>query len=288
MKASQNPFHFALTGFPLGHSLSPVIHNTALRACKLIGSYTLRPVSLEQASSGLNDLIRELRDGSLDGLNVTIPYKQAIFRLCDQLTPAARSIGAANLIYRSDSDGSIWGDNSDAPGFLAALRPLENRWPSTLRRAVVLGAGGSARAVIYALASAGWQVQVAARRLDQAVDLVGELGLSLPGAALSTTGLTLQDYEGMRAADLIVNTTPLGMFPHSDGCPWPETVPLSSQPVYYDLVYNPRQTRLLKLASSAGAVTIGGITMLVEQAAIAFQRWTGLPAPTQAMMDSVK
>jgi shikimate dehydrogenase len=286
MHPSNHSFHFALTGSPLGHSLSPLIHNAALQASGLSGSYILRPIPPDQATNGLKDLVQELRDSRLDGLNVTIPHKQAVFRLCDRLTPAARAIGAANLIYRSE--GLVWGDNSDALGFLAALQPLEKRWSLHHRRAVVLGAGGSARAVIFALANAGWQVQVAARRLEQAGQLVADLALALPASILTSTNLTRQDFEGMHSADLIVNTTPLGMFPHLDGCPWPEDVPLSSHPVYYDLVYNPRQTRLLNLANSCGAVCIGGITMLIEQAAIAFQRWTGQPAPKQAMFDSVK
>ena len=279
-------YHLALTGYPLGHSLSPIIHQSALDACGLHGSYALRPVSPDQAINGLANLVQEMRDGRLDGLNVTIPHKQAIFHLCDHLTPAAQAIGAANLIFRSD--GAIWGDNSDAPGFLAALSPMEERWPKQGRTAVVLGAGGSARAVIFALASTGWQVRVAARRQEQAQGLIHEFSTGLPQAHLSTCGLEPQDFMGFEDAQLVVNTTPLGMSPKIDGCPWPETLRLPVQPVYYDLVYNPRQTRLLDRASSAGAQTIGGITMLVEQAAIAFERWIGQPAPRQAMYASVR
>ena len=282
-----NPsFQFALTGYPLGHSLSPLIHNAALQACGLSGSYVLRPISPDEAAIGLQDLVQELRDGELNGLNVTIPHKQAVFRLCDRLTPAAKAIGAANLLFCEN--GRIWGDNSDAPGFMAALEPFENRWPSRSRRAAVLGAGGSARAVIYALANAGWQVRVSARRPEQAAQLVGDIAANLPAAVLTSTGLARGEFEDINTSDLIVNSTPLGMSPNLEGCPWPEDVPISPRPVFYDLVYNPRQTRLLERAAASGAATIGGITMLVEQAAIAFQRWTGQPAPRQVMYAAVK
>ncbi len=279
-------YHLALTGFPLGHSLSPVIHQAALDACGLRGEYILRPVPPDQIESGLSTLIQELRDGRLNGFNVTIPHKQAIFRLCDRLSPAAQAIGAANLIYHAD--GLIWGDNSDAPGFLAGLRSLDAHKNNGPRKAAVLGAGGSARAVVYALASSGWQVRIAARREEQAAQLAGEMSRAVPGAHITTSGLSIQDFEPLADSELIVNTTPLGMYPKTDGCPWPEDRQMPSEAVFYDLVYNPRQTRLLARASAAGARVIGGITMLVEQAAIAFQRWTGQTAPVQAMYDSVK
>ena len=279
---STPPFYFALTGFPLGHSLSPVIHNAALKACGLAGEYTLRPIPPDQIQDGLGLLVAEIRRGVLHGLNVTIPYKQSILPFCDELTPAARSIGAANLIFLEGQ--KIIGDNSDARGFLAALQPFVNKWKQ--RKALVLGAGGSARAVAYGLASGGWDVSLSARRPEQARQLLESLHLpQLPPDSAIAYPPQSQDLQYF---DLLVNTTPLGMYPNPDGCPWPLEAPLPAGSVVYDLVYNPRQTRLLRLAAAQGLPCISGITMLIEQAAIAFERWTGLPAPRSAMTEAVR
>ena len=277
------PFHFALTGYPLGHSRSPAIHNAALAACLLEGEYILRPIPPDHIQVGLGQLVSDLRKGAIHGFNVTIPHKQAILDFCDVLTPAATAMGAANLVYKQDSQ--IIGDNSDAPGFMAALIPYQDRWKGTARRAIVLGAGGSARAVVYALVSSGWYVQLAARRQQQAI----ELAINLAGGIYQDNILAIDLPAGLSGAgaDLLVNTTPLGMHPNPDGCPWPDGLAFPEQAVVYDLVYNPRETTLLKRAGAAGLPTIGGIQMLVEQAAIAFERWTGRSAPLQAMFNSV-
>ena len=168
---------------------------------------------------------------------------------------------------------------------MVPLNPYQDRWASSQKRALVLGAGGSARAVVYALASAGWQVQIAARRREQAI----QLGMSLAGGKYNSDILAINypaDLSGSMA-ELIVNTTPLGMYPNADGCPWPDETAFPEQAVVYDLVYNPRQTILLSRAAAAGLPVIGGMQMLVEQAAIAFERWTGQKAPLQAMYASV-
>ena len=279
------PFHLALTGYPLGHSLSPLIHSAALRACGLEGEYLLRPVAPEKLDSELDAIVSDLRSEQLHGLNITIPHKQTIVKICDELTPAAQMIGAVNLI--SLQGNKIIGDNSDARGFMAALCPYQDLWRSGTRKALVLGAGGSARAVIYALVSSGWEVTVTSRRLEQAEQLTAALrpadNLIPPIAVPFPTDATFLDN-----LNLLVNTTPLGMSPNPAGCPWPAEYPLPAKAIVYDLVYNPRETTLIKLANSQGLQTIGGIAMLVEQAAIAFECWTGRSAPRDAMYASVK
>lgn len=278
-------YHLALTGYPLGHSLSPLIHSAALRACGLAGDYILRPVSPENISSELDFFAAELRTGQLHGLNVTIPHKQAVVKICDELTPSAQKIGAVNLISLQGS--KIIGDNSDARGFMAALPPMQETWEHRSCRALVLGAGGSARAVIFALASSGWEVFVTSRRIEQASQLVAELSPS--ASALPPVAVTFpSDPEFLNSLGLVVNTTPLGMHPNSSGCPWPYGLSLPPQAIIYDLVYNPRETTLLNIAASQGLRTLGGISMLVEQAAIAFECWTGHPSPRKAMYDAVK
>jgi len=276
----RHTYHLALTGYPLGHSLSPAIHNAALRACQLDGEYILRPVSPDQIGEQLKNFAAELRSGQLDGMNITIPHKQAVVKICDQLTHSAQMIGAVNLL--SLQNGQILGDNSDARGFMAAL----SHYSRPTRRALVLGAGGSARAVVYALASSGWEVCIHARRFEQASQLAAELAHTakpLPPQAIQFPDNSVY----LDSINLLVNTTPLGMYPNPEGSPWPAALPLPAQAMVYDLVYNPRETTLLRRAAAQGLPTIGGISMLVEQAAIAFECWTGRAAPREAMYASV-
>ncbi len=164
-------YQLGLIGFPLGHSLSPKIQTAALKARGLHGDYSLFPISPED-KQGLKDLLARVRAGEIHGLNVTIPHKQNVIELMDELTPTAKFIGAVNTIYMRGK--KLIGDNTDAPGFLSDLKrvmsvsqsKIENR-----KSAIVLGAGGSARAVVYALCNDGWNVTIAARRIEQAQQL---------------------------------------------------------------------------------------------------------------------
>lgn len=269
-------YHFGLTGHPLGHSLSPRIHTAALAACNLAGDYTLFPVSPDDPA-GLADLLARVRSGEIHGLNVTIPHKQNIIPLLDELTETARIIGAVNTIFVRD--GRLIGDNTDAAGFLSDLnRFLEQASPAGQKTALVLGAGGSARAVVYALLHDGWKVTLAARRLEQAQ----QLAASFPHAELHTT--RLDDFQPL-SLDLLVNTTPLGMTPHIDTTPWERPFPTNSS--VYDLVYNPRETRLVRAARAEGHPATTGLGMLIGQAALAFETWTGFVADRESMRKAV-
>ena len=161
-------YSLGLIGYPLEHSLSPRIHAAALQDLRLAGEYLLFPI---EHSSGLQAILGEMRSGKIHGLNVTIPYKKAVLSLLDDLSTAAQAIGAVNTI--SQQDGKMVGDNTDARGFYADLERLG--WAKIGepdRHALVLGAGGSARAIVYALANAGWRVTISARRQEQAATLV--------------------------------------------------------------------------------------------------------------------
>jgi shikimate dehydrogenase len=276
-------FHLGLIGWPLGHSLSPKLHNAALAALHLPGEYRLYPVPpFPEGQARLAELFEQVRSGALDGLNVTIPHKQNVLPLLDELTPTATAIGAANLIFLKD--GQLIGDNADAAGFLADLQRCGLSAPTPGRRkALVLGAGGSARAVVYALASAGWQVWIAARRVEQA----SALAASLPDTGPAIQVLPLQPKALAGSYDLIVNTTPLGMFPDVESNPWPADLPLPPGAGLYDLVYNPPETNLVRQGRAAGLRSANGLGMLVEQAAVAFETWTGQPAPLAAMWAAV-
>ena len=275
-------YSLGLTGYPLGHSLSPRLHTAALRATELSGDYRLIPISpFPQGQAGMLRLLEELRMGALHGLNVTIPHKQNVIPLLDELTPAARAIGAVNTIYLKDS--RLVGDNTDAAGFSADLARFSPFTPCAGRLcALVMGAGGSAHAVVYALSQAGWQISIAARRPEQASALATRLCLD----ARVITVLPWEPGRLPQQVSLIVNTTPLGMSPNIAASPWPDAAPLPPQAFLYDLVYNPPETLLLRQARAAGLQAANGLGMLVEQAVLAFEIWTGRRPPRQALWDA--
>jgi len=271
-----------LIGYPLGHSLSPKIHTAALKVFDLDGSYSLFPIHPDN-KQGLKDLLTRVRTGEITGLNVTIPYKQNVIELMDELTPTARAIGAVNTIYLRDE--KLIGDNTDASGFLADLKKfIGNRELGVGKRksALVLGAGGSARAVVYALLKDSWQITLSARRIEQAQ----QLALSFP-----SYDLQIMDYENFilhpSSFILLINTTPIGMTPNTEQSPLPENLTLSLDTFIYDLIYNPRETKLVKDARAQGCSAVTGLGMLIEQAALAFEIWTGHTPPRNTLYDSV-
>jgi shikimate dehydrogenase len=277
-----------LLGYPLSHSLSPRLHGAALHSLGLDGEYRLYPVPpLPDGASQLADLFHHLRAGKIDGLNVTIPHKQAVLPYLDSLTKTAQSIGAVNTIF--NQDGRWVGDNTDAPGFLSDLnRLLPGKPPQS--QALVLGAGGAARGVVYSLLAAGWQVMVAARRLEQAQALVTSL-LPFGDGRSSAHPLLLESdlFQRLPATlDLIVNASSAGMTPDVESSPWPPGAPFPQGAFVYDLVYKPPETALLRQARLAGLPAANGLGMLVEQAALALERWSGLSAPRQAMWQAVR
>jgi shikimate dehydrogenase len=217
----------------------------------------------------------------LKGSNVTVPHKQAVMAHLDELTPAAAAIGAVNTIVVRE-DGSLLGDNTDARGFVADL--LAHKVSLTGANALVLGAGGSARAVVYGLAEAGCaSVTLLNRTLSKAADLAAAIQPLFPDCSLRA----LPFPDGIAApaadADLIVNCTSMGMTPHTETMPWDEAVAFRPGQTVYDLVYNPPRTRLLQKAEADGARAIGGLGMLIWQGAIAFELWTGQQPPVDVM-----
>jgi len=268
-----------LIGYPLGHSLSPKLHTAALRACKLQGVYSLYPVEPDDMQS-LRILLDQVRTDELTGLNVTIPHKQTVIQFLEELTPRARAIGAVNVIYLKQ--GKLIGDNTDAPGFLTDLNSFLNEAPVSIdeKSALVLGAGGSARAIVYALEQAGWTITIAARRIEQA-------------QAFADSRVRIAHYDSLHISPLlsdihlIVNTTPVGMYPNTDSSPWIDGLDFPKEAALYDLVYNPRVTRLVKQARAAGLRATTGAGMLIEQAALSFQLWTEQDVPRSVMTSAI-
>ncbi|MFH1524357.1 MAG: shikimate dehydrogenase [Chloroflexota bacterium] len=279
--------HLGLIGYPLSHSLSPQLHAAAFRALGLDGEYQLYPVAPDD-NRGLAELTQRLRSGELQGLNVTIPHKQTIIPLLDELTPSAQAIGAVNTLYLKGDQ--LVGHNTDAPGFSADLR---RSFPEVAgeKNVIVMGAGGAARAVVYALLTDGCNVTLAVRRADveQAAALIESMR---PAAGDGSVRSVLLEAEALSPlADgirLVVNATPLGMSPKVGDCPWPEDLPFPRVATVYDLVYNPRETLLLRRVRAAGLRAASGIGMLVEQAALSFACWTGREAPREVMFGVVE
>ena len=254
------------------------MHNAAFQAADIDGFYALLPVHPQR----VREAVSGLRALGFRGANVTVPHKQAVIPWLDALTPEAQAIGAVNTILVEEE--RLVGTNTDAAGFLRDVEAL-GALPKAASASVVLvlGAGGSARAVAYALASRGFAVRVLARRSEQARELSASLAPHLSAASLLTPHSWDQLPVLASDAQLIVNCTPVGMFPHVDASPWPDDIPFLPHQAVYDLVYNPRRTRLMAQAEAAGARAWNGLGMLVQQGARAWELWTGRPAPVQIM-----
>jgi shikimate dehydrogenase len=259
-----------LIGWPIAHSFSPAMHNAAAAALGLNWAYL--PLSVPPAAVAA--AVRGLPALGFRGVNVTVPHKQAVIPLLDEVAAGARAIGAVNTIVVDPEDGRLSGTNTDWSGFLA---DLQGRGVAVAgRHCLVLGAGGSARAVAYALATAGAQVTVLARRPEQGQQLATDLQPFVPLHVLHTRPWSqLASLVATSQAPLIVNTTPLGMAPHVNTSPWPDNCPWPADAFLYDLVYNPIETQLMRQAQVAGCAAVNGLEMLVQQGAQAFALWTG-------------
>jgi len=270
-----------LLGWPVSHSVSPVMHNAAFAELRMNWRYVPLPVSPDRVV----EAVAGVRALGLRGVNVTVPHKQAVMPHVDRWSPAAAAIGAVNTIIVGE-DGELLGDNTDAAGFVTDLRA--NGVDPQGKRVLVLGAGGSARAVVYGLAEAGCGSLVLLNRTQaKAESLLAAMREIFP--QVSMTARPFPDGVAACApeAELIVNCTSLGMSPNRAGLPWDENVEFRPDQIVYDLVYNPAVTRLLQLANVDGATVIGGLGMLVHQGAISFERWTGETAPVEVMRRAV-
>lgn len=266
-----------LLGYPVEHSLSPAMHNAAFRALDLNWRYILLPVE-PHAFGAQIELC--LRDGYA-GWNITVPHKERMVDYLDSMSAEVEATGACNTV-RVEA-GRLVGFNTDIGGFITGLE--EAGGVEAGSEAVILGAGGAARAVAYALATAGHNPTVLARNAAHAAHLTQTLlpsGVAIKHASLDADTLNC----AIHGASLLVNTTPAGMWPHTDTTPLPVGTHLPEHLLVYDLVYRPRPTRLLTQAAIAGCRTQDGLSMLVGQGAAAFTLWTGHPAPRALMLEA--
>jgi shikimate dehydrogenase len=245
---------FGLLGWPVAHSRSPAMHQAAYAALGLEGwRYQRLPVPPELFA----ETVRALGPAGFAGANVTLPHKEAALAAADEATPAARAIGAANTL--TFTGGAVRADNTDAPGLIAALPE-----PPRGRRALVLGAGGSARAAVHALREAGADVEVHNRTPERARALAEQLGARVA--------------ERPGPGDLLVNCTSVGL---------DDPAALPADPggfgLVVDLVYRDGGTALVRRAAELGIPAVDGLEVLVRQGALSLERWTGRPAPLAAM-----
>ncbi|HYE05954.1 MAG TPA: type I 3-dehydroquinate dehydratase [Planctomycetota bacterium] len=251
---------FGVIGNRVQHSLSPLVHNAAFASHALDAVYVPfqceDPVAFWRACGGW-----------IDGLSITIPHKEALLDEVDQVEPLARRIGAINTIYRDDAGRTV-GANTDASAACACVEVLAGTLAG--RRAIILGAGGVARAVAYALADKGAVVTITNRNLERAQVLAAEIGAT--AVAYESAGAT--------PYDILINGTPSGMG-EDDNTPWPWTHRPDS--IVFDTVYTPLETRLIKEAQMAHATTICGLSMFIGQAVQQYQRFTGIDAPETLM-----
>ncbi len=256
---------YCVLGNPVGHSLSPLMHNRALAAVALPGVY----VGFEVADAAA--AVNAIRALGIRGASVTIPHKVAVMAHLDRIDETARAIGAVNTV--DNRDGELVGYNTDGQGALDALLTVTE---VAGRRVALIGAGGAARAVAWTVSRAGGEVMIYNRTPQRAADLARDLGLAYRPLA----------YLGADRFEILINTTPVGMTPHPDAVPVDPAI-LRPHTVVMDIVYNPVETGLLAAARRSGCLTVDGAAMLMAQGARQFELWTGIPAPAAVMRQAL-
>ncbi len=268
---SHNQTTYGIIGYPVKHSLSPVMHNAAFEALDVEALYKLFPLEENE----LDDFFDQLRqkDSPIFGLNVTVPYKEKVIAYLDSLTPFAQKVMAVNTIVITE-DRKLVGYNTDGPGFIAHLHELG--FDPRNKRIAVLGAGGSARAVIAALSlipERPASIKVYNRTPERIDELLRDLGARIDTKFVEPV-MSIDDLN-IELADLVINTTSVGL-KEGDACLIEKEL-FHANMMVYDLIYNPAETMLLKIAKEQGAKTANGLGMLYYQGVLAFEHWAGIP-----------
>jgi shikimate dehydrogenase len=266
---------FAVLGDPIGHSMSPIMHNDLFSYYQINGTY----LPFQVKSENLSDAVNGLKALGTGGFNVTVPHKSAIIPYLDGVDDLALSIGAVNTVV--NEDGKLIGYNTDGPGF---LKGLERHVPSlTGQKVLIVGAGGAARAIYFTLAQNKPSViDIANRTVGKAAGLVKDCPFSVPSKAISLE----EANEELGDYDLIVQTTMIGMHPKVSEQPI-QLAHLKKQALVCDIIYNPLTTQLLQEAQQKGARIQNGIDMFVYQGALAFEKWTGIFPDIDRMRNNV-
>ena len=271
--------NLGIIGFPIEHSLSPVLQNAALEAAGLDYTYIAMPVQAEQ----LGQAVDGLKALGFSGVNVTIPHKTAIMALLDSVDEGARMIGAVNTVV--NRCGKLFGYNTDVIGFTEGLK--NHGFQAAGRRAALLGAGGAARSVVWGLIKSGIKrISIGVRNVEKARPLMESFG-----AYASMQLFPWEDAsfaQELSNADLLVNTTPLGMYPKTEAVPPVQWERLKKDAFVYDIIYTPEKTKFLQLAEQHGHPILNGTEMLVGQGAAAFKLWLEKDADVQVMTDALR
>lgn len=272
-----------LLGSPVAHSVSPAVHNAAYREMGLRAVYG----AAEVTPGRLGEVLRELVTADFLGANLTQPLKEAACRWMDRLETPADVLGAVNTVRLEK--GRLVGSNTDAPGWLRSWDEAVGR-PLAGCAVVLLGAGGAARALLWAVASRGARsVRVLNRTPERAQAVVGQIGPRFPAVSMRAGGLTPDAFaRALEPGCVVVNCTSVGMAPGVEESPveWPRRLPENL--VACDLIYHPSVTRFLETARRRGACVLGGVGMLVHQAAAAIELWTGCTPPLEVMREAAR
>lgn len=280
MKIDAQTRLIGLLGYPLSHSFSPQMHNAAFAHLNLNKLY----LPIEVTEQDLGVVIRGMAKMNFDGFNVTIPHKINVLKYLDEVDEAAAAIGAVNCV--TIKDGRLKGYNTDGSGF---VRSLEQGLGESVRggNILLLGSGGGARAVAMTLALRGAaRINIFNRTVAKAQELAGEINAKIKsGSSAAVDEAALR--EALAGTDIIINTTSVGMSPHTEETPLEKSL-LQPRHIVCDIVYNPRQTRLLQEAAETGCRILPGLPMLVYQGVESFTLWTGVPAPAEVMFAALE
>jgi shikimate dehydrogenase len=269
-----------ILGYPVIHSVSPQMHNAAYT--KLGLNYCYLPISVKPED--LERVLEGIRILGFAGVNVTIPHKEAVVTHLDEVTKIARLIGAVNVILIQE--GHLIGYNTDGPGFIDSLRE-DAGFEVAGKRAVVLGAGGGAKSVALMLAQDGVKNLVISDLIyEKAENLCEYINSHFGIAPYACPSKSNELRKLIGSCNLLVNATPVGMHPKVNECPIEDDYIIPGSAVVYDLVYNPLETKLLKLAKKNGAKAVSGIGMLIRQGALAFSLFTEQEAPVSLMKEA--
>ena len=271
----------AVIGDPIAHSLSPQMHNANIKSLGINYAY----LAFNVKEKNIKDVIRGAKSLKIRGLNVTIPHKINIIKYLDEIDPLAEKIGAVNTIkFEYNSNGSIAkGYNTDATG---AVRALKEKTALKNKNVLILGAGGAARAIVFGLCFEDIEsITILNRNLDKAIDLAGDITSKTEYNGQFDTFENINKY--LKDTDIIVHTTPNGMYPNNNDKPLVYAQQMNPNMVIFDIVYNPLETTILKEADKIGAVKVSGIKMFLYQGAEAFKIWTTMDADTDAMEDII-
>ncbi|SHJ08144.1 shikimate dehydrogenase [Lutispora thermophila] len=273
--------YIGLLGYPLGHSISPIMQNAAFENKNMNNLY----IPIEVRKEDLGQVVRAMPKMNFRGFNVTIPHKIEVMSYLDEIDDLAKSIGAVNTVLIKD--GRLKGYNTDGIGFLRSLG-YELKLSVDGKNIFILGSGGAARAISMTLAmNMANRLYICNRTYEKAESLVKDINSKYGNVAVAIPLVEEKMEEAIKDAEILINTTSVGTYPDVDDIPINKAL-LHSKLAVCDVVYNPRKTKLLQEAEKLGCKTMSGLGMLIYQGEEAFEIWTGVKAPVETMFEAAE